>query len=212
MEYKIIGNNFNILIDKLPECVEIDNVKYPINTDFRHMILVSMNIQEKLIPDVVKIQNIIDIFYKDIPLNFPKAVDKLFDFYLCGQKPTQKKDDNDQSPLFDFHQDAMLIYAAFYQQYKIDLTVEKMHWFKFKALFDGLSEDTKFKQIVSIRGQEIDDNAPIEYRKKITELKEMVSLKKSQSLEEMFAEELEQKELRQRLVEFQKQTGLKLYG
>ena len=48
----------NLLIDKLPETVEIDGLQYPINTDFRISILfeqlladASLTEQEKLLQD-----------------------------------------------------------------------------------------------------------------------------------------------------------------
>ncbi len=54
---------------------------------------------------------------------------------------------------FSFNYDADNIYAAFYQTYQIDLFEEqgKMRWEKFNALFGGLPDETRFRQIVSIR-------------------------------------------------------------
>ena len=57
----------------------------------------------------------------------------------------------------DFSIDAAEIYSSFMRDYGIDLIEEqgKMHWCKFVALFDGLSEDTPIKQIIRIRTQEV---------------------------------------------------------
>ncbi|MFR0815848.1 MAG: Gp15 family bacteriophage protein [Enterococcus casseliflavus] len=54
---------------------------------------------------------------------------------------------------FSFDYDAPNIYAAFYQAYGIDLFDQrgKMRWEKFIALFGGLPDETRFRQIVSIR-------------------------------------------------------------
>lgn len=54
---------------------------------------------------------------------------------------------------FSYTKDAGAIYASFMQQYHIDLEQErgKLHWDKFKALFDGLGEDTYIQRIISIR-------------------------------------------------------------
>lgn len=54
---------------------------------------------------------------------------------------------------FSWSKDAGMIEAAFLQNYQIDLMKEqgKMHWTKFKALFDGLSDETKLIKIIQIR-------------------------------------------------------------
>ncbi len=55
--------------------------------------------------------------------------------------------------VLDFKEDAGLIYAAFYQTYKIDLIEEqgKLHWLKFKALLNGLPEGTALSKVIEIR-------------------------------------------------------------
>lgn len=54
---------------------------------------------------------------------------------------------------FSWSKDAGMIEAAFMQNYHIDLMQEqgKLHWTKFKALFDGLSEKTQLVRIIQIR-------------------------------------------------------------
>lgn len=56
----------------------------------------------------------------------------------------------------DFDLDGEYIYAGFLQDYGIDLIQQqgKLHWKKFLALFQGLSDDTRIKQIMQIRGME----------------------------------------------------------
>ena len=59
--------------------------------------------------------------------------------------------------LFDFAQDAPYIYAAFRQAYGIDLYREhgRLHWWAFLALFQALPEDTRMREIISIRARPI---------------------------------------------------------
>lgn len=54
---------------------------------------------------------------------------------------------------FDFEQDASFIYASFLQCYGIDLMGKdrNLHWWKFIALFSGLTDDTRIMQVISIR-------------------------------------------------------------
>lgn len=58
---------------------------------------------------------------------------------------------------YDIKQDAKYIYASFMQDYGIDLFEQqgKMHWHKFSALLEGLSEETKFKKVIEIRTMEL---------------------------------------------------------
>ena len=59
--------------------------------------------------------------------------------------------------LVDFELDGEYIYASFLQDYGIDLIEQqgKLGWKKFLALFDGLSEKTKMREVMKIRGMEL---------------------------------------------------------
>lgn len=57
---------------------------------------------------------------------------------------------------FSFTQDAGYIYAAFRQAYGIDLFREqgRLHWLEFMTLFNGLPDNTVFRQIVELRAKD----------------------------------------------------------
>ena len=56
-------------------------------------------------------------------------------------------------PVLDFEEDGDYIYASFMQDYRIDLIKEQgsLPWKKFLYLFNGLSAETKIKQVMHIR-------------------------------------------------------------
>lgn len=56
---------------------------------------------------------------------------------------------------YDFTWDAEYIYASFRQAYDIDLLKAEMTWAEFKALFQGLPDDTIIKKIIDIRAREL---------------------------------------------------------
>lgn len=60
-------------------------------------------------------------------------------------------------PILDFEEDGDYIYASFMQEYGIDLldVQGKLPWKKFLYLFNGLSADTKIKQVMRIREMEV---------------------------------------------------------
>lgn len=71
----------------------------------------------------------------------------------------QEKFATDQRKLYSFKQDAEAIYSSFVEQYGIDLVdlQGKLHWDKFKALFQGLGPKTYFQRIISIRTRDTKD-------------------------------------------------------
>lgn len=88
--------------------------------------------------------------------------------------------DSERNRTVDFELDGEYIYAAFLQDYGIDLIEYqgKLHWRKFLALFQGLSDDTKIKQIMHIRAMDVP--APTKHNqeqiRKIMELKSYYAL------------------------------------
>ena len=79
-----------------------------------------------------------------------KLLEEIFKFL---QGDNQKEEGQ---KVFDFEQDAALIYAGFLQAYGIDLHKRKwrrMHWHTFMALFSSLPEETRIMQIISIRAK-----------------------------------------------------------
>ena len=84
--------------------------------------------------------------------------------------------------VYSFEYDEPLIFAAFYQQYGIDLTVTRMHWWKFKALFDALTEDTKFVKVMGYRSMDLKDSKmPADRLKHYKNLQEIYKLPRSLS-------------------------------
>ena len=51
----------------------------------------------------------------------------------------------------DYHYDADYLLGAFQQAYGIDLTADKVHWWRFKALLHALPPETPLGQIMSYR-------------------------------------------------------------
>ena len=84
-----------------------------------------------------------------------------------------------QRSVYDLNHDAPYIYASFMQAYGIDLLEEqgKLDWRKFQSLLMSLPDDTKFKQIISIRLRPYPKGkGMIEERKRLKELKKQYAL------------------------------------
>lgn len=76
-------------------------------------------------------------------------------FYRCGRPSGRAGSRRGGLPgrarAYDFGQDAPLILAAFRQAYSIDLTSARLHWWQFRALFEGLPADCRICKIMEYR-------------------------------------------------------------
>lgn len=181
----------NILIDELPESVEIDDIKYKINTDFRIGILFTLLIQDNTVTDIEKIEIALNLYYPEIPHDPLKAIEKILWFYRCGQESpssnqqVQTETSAHQQEIYSFEHDAEYIYAAFLDQYGIDLQdIEHLHWWKFRALFKGLKEDNLIVKIMGYRAIQIDDSMTDAEKKFYRKMKRIYALPDNRTQEE----------------------------
>lgn len=182
----------NILLDRIPETVEIGGREYEINYDFRTSILFEIMMCDDSLSREEKAENAIHLYYgyDDIPGDLEAAIEKLIWFYRCGDEKKEESEkrfdgktgkfvevsEEPADPVYSFDHDAPYIYAAFMQQYGIDITVEDIHWWKFRALFKSLTEDTKFVQIVGYRSIDISSKMSPEQRSFYEKMKRTYAL------------------------------------
>jgi hypothetical protein len=83
-----------------------------------------------------------------------------------------------EEPAYSLEKDAEFIFAGFMQDYQINLFKEqgKLHWYIFQALLSGLSENTKFRQIIGIRQWEPTAGMSSEYKERMRQLQRIYSL------------------------------------
>lgn len=190
----------NMLVDRLPRTVSISGVDVPINTDFRVWVRFELISLDESMSGVERTQKTLTSVFPDLYVVNRSSIDDIVDaimwFYGGGDRSynmyelrEQERRKNkaklaeangEEMPkddvYYDFAYDAEYIYAAFMQQYGIDLTSAKMHWWKFKALFRGLTDQTRFRQIVSYRSMEITKGMSESEKRHYRELKEAYAL------------------------------------
>ena len=149
----------NIILDELPHSVVIDGSSYEIDTSFRTSILFEIMMFDDELNEQEKIAQALELYFGDnIPGNIQEAVNAIKAFYSCGREETKKTSKGSGSgakKAFDFEYDADYIYSAFMHDYNIDLNTIDMHWWKFKALLNGLSEDNKLVKIMGYRSMDL---------------------------------------------------------
>ncbi len=182
--------NHNMLIDYLPETVEIEGKVYPIETNFRTFVLFEMMMQDPELSDTEKAMRGLELVYPKVPGNLNAAVDGLLWFYSCGKRWREKKAGSTEEPsgtqmVYSFEYDDDYIYSAFLTQYHMDLQdVEYLHWWKFKALLRTLSSDLEFSKIMEYRSIDISSGMTKEQRDFYRRKKELYALPLSAGEEE----------------------------
>lgn len=193
-------------MDKPPEQVEVDGKLYKINSDFRTSIQFEILMQKKELTEkqkefanelclldkemdretaelLAKYRDGLELYYPEIPNDINGAINAMLWFYECGKENIDKKKSKksgSRKKIYDYNYDADYIYAAFFEQYHIDLAEQELHWWKFSALFSALSEDCMISKIITYRvidtkGMEKEQKAFYNRMKRLYQLPEDIS-------------------------------------
>lgn len=176
----------NILIDRLPTSVIIGERKYGLNTDFRTSILFELLMMDDEVSEEEKLIKALELYYFECPPSnyLEEAINKMIWFYKCGKDDGIKShggSGGSRSPIFSFEHDDKYIYSAFLDQYGIDLQdVEDLHWWKFKAMFEGLKEDNLIIKIIGYRAMDT-SKLPKDQKEHYNRLKKLYALPRPKS-------------------------------
>lgn len=183
----------NILTDRLPEHVEIEGRYYPINTDFRAGVEFELLV-EKGEENVFKL--LAPFFSEGLPdCDLAEVFKAAFSFYLCGAKiPEKKEGQKKEKQAYSFEVDSQTIFADFWRFYGIDLSVEGLHWWAFRALLMGLPDDSGYKQRVYYRTCDL-SGLPKKEQARINRIRNLIAIeqegRRKMTLEERNAQMLE---------------------
>ena len=139
-----------------PEVIIVEGEEYEVNTDFR----VWCEIDELLFGAKLtdeRCAHILGLCYrKKLPANPEAAFLKACEFYnLNRYEKKRRKKTESKKRIISFVHDEQYITAAFLSEYNIDLNHVQMHWFRFRTLFDGLSDEQKISEILKARAVDI---------------------------------------------------------
>ncbi|WP_440913976.1 Gp15 family bacteriophage protein [Enterococcus innesii] len=117
--------------------------------------------------------------------------------------------EDEEKKWYEFEQDSGYIYSSFLMDYGMDLMVERskgtLHWDKFNHLLAGLSENTKFKNVIKIRMMEYPEKATPDEIEEIRKAKLAVALKEDRANLEFEMMDLKQK--REYMLKKQEERG-----
>ena len=188
----------NLLLDNIDEVVE-NRIKINFDTNFRIGIAFEIMMQNPKYSMRAKTYQALNLFYPEMNEieDVKEAIDNIIWFYSCGRseertKKKKKKGRNKQIYSYVFDND--LIYSAFKNQYNVDLEeIKYLHWWKFKAMFDGLKSDNRIVEIMGYRAMDlskIKDKDMKKYYKKMQEEYKLPDMRSEEEKENDFAEAL----------------------
>ena len=137
----------NILVQELPETVEVAGEAVPIRTDFRAALRVMLAYEDPELTPQEKQLVMLANLYPELPDDVGAAIEAGIRFLNGGEVGP----DEDGPRLCSFSNDANFIFSAFRQTHQIDLQAAELHWFEFLALFMDLGAETTFCSLVSLR-------------------------------------------------------------
>ena len=151
------------LYESLPEGVKVGKRYYKCDFDFRNVLkMLEIMQREDIVPIARDYLCVKCVIRRRMTLKTASEAYKV----LCDllfEKPPETGAESGKR-LTSFEQDAPLIRAAFRQVYDIDLYREKLTWFEFTELLQGLPEGNRYEDVIGIRARPLP--APTKYNAK----------------------------------------------
>lgn len=161
-----------------PEYAEVDGKEYKIDTDFKIALKCFEIIDDNTIDEYEQVCAIVYLLFDFIPED-ENLIIKLFEkakfFLQCGKDDEEQKANKKD---MDFSQDYGLIVSSFMSDYKIDLSKEKLHFWQFIDLLQGLTENSSLSRIRELRNYDLSEEKDLKRKKQIKEAQRKVALKK----------------------------------
>lgn len=188
----------NLLLDNIDEVVK-DRIKIDFDTNFRIGIAFEIMMQNPKYSMQAKTYQALRLFYPEMNKikDTKKAIDDIIWFYSCGrseEKTSQKSKKSKNKQIYSYEFDNDLIYSAFKNQYNVDLEeIEYLHWWKFRAMFNGLKSDNRIVEIMGYRAMDlskIKDKDMKKHYKQLQEEHKLPDMRSEEEKEEDFAEAL----------------------
>ena len=190
-----------MLLDRYPT----EYMGYLLRTDYRVGIQITLVLEDFELDDDERVLKALELLYGyGIPDDINLALNGLKWFMSCGKKcsgdsSTEYLDTNDIDEevedfvsdngriAYDFEIDSDLIYASMFSQYGVEIDKEKIHWFKFIAMFKCL-KDTELNDLMYYRTVDI-SKLPKQQRADMRKLQDKYRIRKvtAQRKEELIA-------------------------
>lgn len=161
-----------MLIDRLPEGVDAGGAWLPVRTDFRYGMLLEELLWDRDVTEALRAALALRLMLAgDLPEGVPVAAAyrAVLWFFACGQEVSG----GGQGAVrrYDYEMDAGVLVAAFRAQYGVDLCRERMHWWVFRGMFEGLLPEHAVCRRMAVREMRLSDVEGGEARARLAQMK-----------------------------------------
>ena len=142
----------NVLTDKFPTKIKVNNKELKINSDFRNCIKIIEAFEDDELVDEEKYLILIKRLYIDEVKeeDLEQAIIKGIKFLDLGEE--NENNEENVKRLYSFSKDDSYIYTGIRQSHNIDLnSIKYLHWWNFVYLFLDIGQDCMFNQLVYYR-------------------------------------------------------------
>ncbi len=166
----------NILSDKLPTKIKVNNNIYDINYDYKTIINILLSFEDtELTKDEQMYIMLKNLYKQDIPENdIEEALKKGIKFIDGGVVEENKAN---EKRIYSFKKDGNYIFSGINQTHHIDLTEKtNLHWWVFLSLFMDMSADCTFGELVYYRKRKNENKLTKEEKEQYKKIKKLVDL------------------------------------
>lgn len=166
----------NVLTDKFPTKIKVNDKILRINSDFRNCIKIIQAFEDEELFDEEKYLILIKRLYADeVEENdYEEAIIKGIKFLDLGE---ENKESNTNKRLYSFIKDDNYIYTGIRQSHNIDLnSIDYLHWWNFVYLFLDIGQDCMFNQLIYYRQRKNEGKLTKDERKIYLSMRKILDL------------------------------------
>lgn len=167
----------NVLTDKFPTKINVNNKILSINSDFRNCIKIIEAFEDDDLFDEEKYLILIKRLYVDEieDEDLQEAIIKGIKFLDLGEE--NEDSEENVKRLYSFAKDDNYIYTGIRQSHNIDLnSIEYLHWWNFVYLFLDIGQECMFNQLVYYRKRKNEGKLTREEKKVYISMRKILDL------------------------------------
>ncbi len=174
----------NVLMDKLPTKIKVNDNIYNINYDFRTIINIILAFEDKELTNSEQVYIMLKNLYEEEirPEDMVEAMKKGLKFIDGGVEPDLE---NNIKPkrIYSFKKDGNYIFSGINQTHHINLSEnENMHWWVFLSFFMDMSTDCTFGELVYYRKRKNENKLTKEEKEQYKKIKKLVDLEEKDKI------------------------------
>ena len=172
------------MIGYLPKSLTVDGIEYPIQSDFRVVLLIFEAYEDLDITDSEKAEICLKCLYgeENLPKNIQEAYEQAIWFLDGGDIPKSKQQNK---KLTDWKQDESILFPAINKVAGTEVrSLDYLHWWTFLGFFSEIGEGL-YSQVVNIRSKKSKGKHLEKYEREFyNDHKELVDIKPHYTAEE----------------------------